>query len=240
MILNFIIYLRYTRSPLYSFLFTLPLFIIYEIGLLLSTSEDLSYLRNGADALMRTMLSVFGITGLFWIGGIFLVGFLTIYFLQKYSWDEYEIKSRYFLSMVLESTIWSYLLFIFMSNMHILLMVTNGHRVIQNVTLAIGAGIYEEMLFRVVLIFLFNYIFALVFKCNNYLKLGISIVFASVFFSLFHFIGEFSDYFSFNIFMIRFLAGIALGILYYFRGFGITAWTHSLYDLIVLTRITTQ
>ena len=33
--------------------------------------------------------------------------------------------------------------------------------------------------------------------------------------------------------MIRFLAGIALGILYYFRGFGITAWTHSLYDLIV-------
>ena len=240
MILNFIIYLRYTRSPLYSFLFTLPLFIIYEIGLLLSTSEDLSYLRNGADALMRTMLSVFGITGLFWIGGIFLVGFLTIYFLQKYSWDEYEIKSRYFLSMVLESTIWSYLLFIFMSNMHILLMVTNGHRVIQNVTLAIGAGIYEEMLFRVVLIFLFNYIFALVFKWNNYLKLGISIVFASVFFSLFHFIGEFSDYFSFNIFMIRFLAGIALGILYYFRGFGITAWTHSLYDLIVLTRITTQ
>jgi hypothetical protein len=40
--------------------------------------------------------------------------------------------------------------------------------------------------------------------------------------------------------MIRFLAGIALGILYCFRGFGIAAWTHSLYDLIVLTRITTQ
>ena len=58
-------------------------------------------------------------------------------------------------------------------------------------------------------------------------------------FSLFHFIGEFGDYFSFDIFMIRFLAGIALGILYCFRGFGITAWTHSLYDLIVLTRITT-
>ena len=240
MILSFIIYLRYTRSPLYSLLFTLPLFIIYEIGLLLSTSEDLSYLRNGADALMRKMLSVFGINGLFWIGGVFLVGFFIIYILQKYSWDEYEIKSRYFISMVFESMIWSYLLFIFMSNMHILLMVTNGHRVIQNVTLAIGAGIYEEILFRVILIFLFNYIFALVFQWNNYLKIFISIIFASVFFSLFHFIGEFSDYFSFNIFMIRFLAGIALGILYYFRGFGITAWTHSLYDLIVLTRITTQ
>ena len=240
MILNFIIYLRYTRSPLYSFLFTLPLFIIYEIGLLLSTSEDLSYLRNGADALMRRMLSIFGIDGLFWISGVFLFGFLIIYFLQKYSWNEYDIKSNYFLSMVLESIIWSYVLFIFMSNMHILLMATNGYRVIQNVTLAIGAGIYEEILFRVILIFLFNYTFSLVFRWNNYLNTGISIVFASVLFSLFHFIGEFGDYFSFDIFMIRFLAGIALGILYCFRGFGITAWTHSLYDLIVLTRITTQ
>ena len=142
--------------------------------------------------------------------------------------------------MVLESMIWSYILFIFMSNMHILLMVTNGYRVIQNVTLAIGAGIYEEILFRVILIFLFNYLFALVFQWNNYLKIGLSIISASVFFSLFHFIGEFGDYFSFNIFMIRFLAGIVLGILYCLRGFGITAWTHSLYDLIVLTRITTQ
>ena len=240
MILNFIIYLRYTRSPLYSFLFALPLFIIYEVGLLLSISEDLSYLRNGADALMRKMLSTFGIAGLFWISGVFLLAFLIIFFLQKYSWNEYEIKSRYFLSMVLESTIWSYVLFILMSNMHVLLMVTNSHRVIQNVTLAIGAGIYEEILFRVILIFLFNYTFALVFRWNKYLNTGISIVFASVFFSLFHFIGEFGDFFSFNIFMIRFLAGIALGILYCFRGFGITAWTHSLYDLIVLTRITTQ
>tara|TARA_Y100001980_G_C14153442_1_gene35238 strand:+ start:66 stop:425 length:360 start_codon:yes stop_codon:yes gene_type:complete len=119
-------------------------------------------------------------------------------------------------------------------------MVTNGYRVIQNVTLAIGAGIYEEILFRVLLIFLLNYTFALVFQWNNYLKTGISIIFASVLFSLFHFIGEFGDYFSFNIFMVRFLAGIALGILYSSRGFGITAWTHSLYDLIVLTRITTQ
>ena len=54
----------------------MPLFIIYEIGLLLSTSEDLSYLRNGADALMRKMLSIFGIDGLFWISGVFLLGFL--------------------------------------------------------------------------------------------------------------------------------------------------------------------
>lgn len=240
MILNFIIYLRYTSSPFYSLLFTLPLFLVYEIGLLLCKSDDISYLRNGADALMRQMLSSFGISGLFWMGGGFLIGSIAIYLIQKFSWEEYEIKSSYFVSMVIESILWSYLLFIFMSNMHLFLMAPIGYKVIQNVTLAIGAGIYEEILFRVVLIFLLNYILSLVFQWKNYLKNSVSIILASIFFSLFHFIGEFGDYYSFNIFMIRFLAGIYLGVLYCLRGFGIAAWSHSLYDLLVLTRITTQ
>jgi len=240
LILNFIIYLRYTSSPFYSFLFTLPLFIIYEIGLFLSMSDNVTYFRNGADALMRQMLSTFGISGLFWIGGIFCFAYIALYFVQKYSWEEYEIKSSYFVSMVLESIFWSYLLFLLMSNMHLILMTPSGYEVLQNVTLAVGAGIYEEILFRVILIFLFNYIFALVFQFEYYFKNAVSIILASVCFSLFHFIGDFGDHYSFNIFMVRFLAGIYLGILYFFRGFGITAWTHSLYDLIVLTYITTQ
>ena len=197
-------------------------------------------MRNGADALMRQMLSALGIGGLFWIGGLFFIGFITIYLLQKYSWDDYEIKSRYFISMVIESIFWSYLLFIFMSNMHLLLMVPNGTRIIQNVTLAIGAGIYEEILFRIISIYLFKYILGLIFQWGDQSKIGISIILAAVLFSLFHFIGEFGDPFSFVIFMVRFLAGITLGLLYILRGFGITAWTHSLYDLIVLTSVTTQ
>ena len=136
--------------------------------------------------------------------------------------------------MVFESILWSYLLFLLMSNMHLILMTPTGYKVLQNVTLAVGAGVYEEILFRVVLIVLFNYILVLVFQWEPYFKNAVSIVLASVCFSLFHFIGEFGDYYSFNIFMVRFLAGIYLGILYCSRGFGITAWTHSLYDLIVL------
>ena len=38
--------------------------------------------------------------------------------------------------------------------------------------------------------------------------------------------------------MIRFFAGILLGVIYFSRGFGITAWAHSIYDLIILTKIT--
>jgi len=41
-----------------------------------------------------------------------------------------------------------------------------------------------------------------------------------------------------ELFLLRFFAGIVLGALYFARGFGITAYTHSIYDLIVLIQIT--
>ena len=166
-------------------------------------SDDVAYLRNGADALMRQLLATFGISGLFWIGGFFCSAYLILYFIQKYSWEEYEIKSRYFMSMVFESIFWSYLLFLLMSNMHLILMTPSCHKVIQNVTLAVVAGIYEEILFRVFLIVLFNYMFALLFQWEYHFKNAVSIVIASICFSLFHFIGEFGDYYSFNIFMVE-------------------------------------
>ena len=70
--------------------------------------------------------------------------------------------------MVFESLLWSILLFIFMSNIHLLLMIPSSTRVIQNVTLAIGAGIYEEFLFRVILIFLLKYILGLIFQWGHF------------------------------------------------------------------------
>ncbi|GIS72926.1 MAG: hypothetical protein CM1200mP10_25030 [Candidatus Neomarinimicrobiota bacterium] len=37
---------------------------------------------------------------------------------------------------------------------------------------------------------------------------------------------------------MRFIAGIFLGIIYVFRGFGPAAYAHTVYDLIVLTLVT--
>jgi membrane protease YdiL (CAAX protease family) len=116
----------------------------------------------------------------------------------------------------------------------------NGKILIQQITLAIGAGIYEEFLFRVVLILILSSILSIIFKWNKNSINSVSIIISAGIFSAFHFIGEFGDFFSFDIFMARFLAGILLGILYLFRGFGITAWSHSIYDLIVLTKITIE
>ena len=43
-----------------------------------------------------------------------------------------------------------------------------------------------------------------------------------------------------DLFMIRFIAGVLLGIVYALRGFGIAAYTHTIYDLGVLTALATS
>ena len=233
-------YWNNTKTPLYSFFFSIPLFIIYEIGIFLSSSSALVLMRNGADALMRQVLSALGINGFHWMGGIFFFGFILTYFYQKQFWRKIEIEANYFGFMFFESCLWSIGLYYFMSNVHILLMVPNGSFILQQVALAVGAGIYEEFLFRVLLISSIGGVLGFIFQWSHNVKKFTAMIIAAGIFSAFHFIGEFGDYFSFNVFMVRFLAGTVLGVLYFLRGFGIVAWTHSVYDLIILTRISTQ
>ena len=239
--MNLIIkYLEYTRTPIYSLLFTLPFFLIYEVGIFLTSNENLNIMRNGADALMRQILSTFGLVGLYWMGAIFFIAIILTFLVQRKYWYDIEIFGNYLIIMVFESLFWSVLLYFFMSNVYLFLMNPNGEVLIQQITLAIGAGIYEEFFFRVVLILLISSILALVFNWNKKINNWLSMIIAAGIFSAFHFIGDYADFFSFKIFMVRFLAGIILGTLYFFRGFGITAWSHSIYDLIIITKITTQ
>ena len=53
-------------------------------------------------------------------------------------------------------------------------------------------------------------------------------------FSAFHYIGAYGDPFQLGSFTFRFLAGLVFSGLYLTRGFGITAWTHALYDVYVM------
>ena len=53
-------------------------------------------------------------------------------------------------------------------------------------------------------------------------------------FSAFHYIGPLGEPLKLESFVFRTLAGLAFSGLYLTRGFGITAWTHALYDVAVL------
>tara|TARA_B100001250_G_scaffold413954_1_gene449939 strand:+ start:845 stop:1564 length:720 start_codon:yes stop_codon:yes gene_type:complete len=233
-------YYKVTKSPFYGFIFTIPLFLIYEVGIIINSNNNMISMRNGADVLMRQILSFFGLNGIYWLGFIFLISYVITFFIHKKKIKQNEIDNLYLFIMMIESLFWANLIYFFMSNVHLLLMNPIGSIILQRVTLAIGAGIYEEFLFRVLLILLLSQIINFIFKWNFRFSRLIAMIISAGIFSSFHFLGEYGDYFSFNIFMIRFFAGIFLGILYFTRGFGIVAWSHSIYDLIVLTKITTN
>jgi len=231
-------YFLQTRSSFYSFLFTIPLFFIYEVGILFLSKDDILVVRNGADFLMRSILELFGIFGLYGLGAIFLIGFIITYIYFFNDKSNKSIRADYLFIMIFESVCWALILYFLLSKFMLVLMNPIGKTITQQVTLAVGAGIYEEFLFRVMLISGLTGIIGFVFLWSEKVRKAAALIIAAGIFSAFHFVGDYGDFFSMELFLLRFFAGIILGILYIARGFGITAYAHSIYDLIVLIQIT--
>jgi hypothetical protein len=99
---------------------------------------------------------------------------------------------------------------------------------------SLGAGVYEELLFRVLLVS------GLLLAARVVLGLGtvaasiFAVVTGALIFSAFHYIGPYGDPLELPSFVFRTVAGLAFSGLYVTRGFGITAWTHALYDVFLL------
>jgi len=229
-----------THSPLYSFIFTMPLFVLYEIGTVFLSSEDIMVLRNGADVLMKQVLGLFGIYSIYGFSASFMVGFSIAFLRQKKSLKTLVIKGNYLLMMFFESILYGAILFILLGAFQTFFMSPVSRRLFQQVVLSLGAGIYEEFVFRVVLITGIAAILGFIFQWERTARYTGGVIVAAAIFSLFHFIGEFGDPFSIDLFSIRFFAGIILGGIYAARGFGVAAYSHAIYDLIVLTIITTN
>jgi hypothetical protein len=102
--------------------------------------------------------------------------------------------------------------------------------------LSLGAGIYEELLFRVLLVGLFAWIGRRVLGFRPLIAGTSAAIAGALIFSAFHYIGPFGDPWQLYSFVFRTIAGLFFSALYLTRGFGITAWTHALYDVFLVFR----
>ena len=102
--------------------------------------------------------------------------------------------------------------------------------------LSIGAGLYEELVFRVLLVggLYWGIQHLASDKITAYL---VAAVVGAMVFSAVHYIGALGDPFELSSFFFRFLFGLALNALFLVRGFGVAAWTHALYDILVVSQI---
>lgn len=227
-------YWNKTRTPIYNLIFVIPVIIIYEIGIILITKMEISNLRNGADVLLRILLDSFGISSLHTIGYLLLGGAIISVILQRRKGEKIQIQGHYLVFMLFESVMWASIVFWLMNN-RLFLSSTQSTVVIQQIILSLGAGIYEEFVFRAILVSGLAAVFGFIFQWTVIVRSIAGIIAAAVLFSIFHFFGQFGDVFSWSLFFTRFVAGIMLGTLFIFRGYGITAYTHAVYNLIVLT-----
>jgi membrane protease YdiL (CAAX protease family) len=113
-----------------------------------------------------------------------------------------------------------------------------------DIVTGIGAGIFEELIFRLILICLLMLIFQDFLKMEKKPAVVLSVVISAILFSAHHHIffanGQFyqGDTFTVGKFVFRAIAGVYFAILYAVRGFGVTAGTHALYNIFaVLARI---
>ncbi|MEX2586066.1 MAG: CPBP family glutamic-type intramembrane protease, partial [Balneolaceae bacterium] len=108
-----------------------------------------------------------------------------------------------------------------------------GQTKLQLLALSLGAGLYEELFFRVILVSLLVWAFSKIIS-RRWIASWTAVLVAAACFSLAHYLGAYGDPFTLNSFLFRFLFGLALNFIYLYRGFGMAAWTHAIYDLLVV------
>src|SRR5207247_9229530 len=102
--------------------------------------------------------------------------------------------------------------------------------------LSLGAGIYEELLFRVVLVGLIAWAGTKLLGWRPLVAGVAATVLGALIFSAFHYIGPYGDRLDVYSFVFRPIAGLFFSDLSLLRGFGITAWSHALSATFLLPR----
>ncbi|MEM1212910.1 MAG: CPBP family intramembrane glutamic endopeptidase [Planctomycetota bacterium] len=97
--------------------------------------------------------------------------------------------------------------------------------------ISIGAGIFEELLFRLVAIALLHGLLVDVLQLPDRWGMVAAVVCSSLAFAFYHF-GE-NDPLVWAHFALYCLAGVYLAVVYIVRGFGIVVAVHAIYDVIV-------
>lgn len=230
-----------SRTATYGFLMALPLLIGYEVLIWLTNRGEQFPIRISAEVWMKRVLPTLGATGTHILAAVVLIMGVAIFMYERKK--KIPLRVRYAGGMVIESAVYAVLLaFLVMSiTQQIFAAAPSGIQMreaslAQQVALSIGAGLYEELLFRVILVGGLFVVARLVFE-NKFFAYGLAAVVGALLFSTVHYIGALGDSFTMSSFAFRAIFGLALNVLFLVRGFAIAAWTHALYDILVVTRI---
>ena len=196
---------------------------------------------NGADFVTTFLFRNLGFTRvqyLGFVGAVVVLFLVTLALLKK----RQPFNARVVFPVLLESTIYA----LSMGSLILLVMTRvlglsprlaatlEQEGILARFVMSLGAGVYEEAVFRLGLLTAFGALFEKIFRWGRWLALPAALLLSSIAFSAVHHIPPHGDPLSLGIFTFRVLAGAFFGVLFWFRGFAVAVYTHAFYDVYVL------
>lgn len=241
-------YYHASRAPRYSLLFALPLLIGYEALAILLPAKETQGVRNGAEVLLRSAFDlVAGQWGNIAFGAVVL-GIAAWLIARDVTANGVPSRKSFFVFMTVESVLLAAVFAVAASAITarvlgaLHLMAAGGGTAIDLPTrlmVSLGAGVFEELLFRVVLVTSLIWLAQGLFGMRASVAAGVAVVLSALIFSAFHYVGPYGDKFTTASFLFRAVGGLLFSVIYVLRGFGIVAWTHALYDVGLLLLVGT-
>ena len=226
-------YAEQTRRPLACLLFLLPLVAAYEAALVM-THSALGEVRPGlaAPQLLERFFGLFGVTGYYLPGAALVVILLIMHLVSGHAW---RVQPAVLAGMAGESLLWAMPL-LGLNYLHLFAVATGGadRTWVDDLVLSIGAGIYEELLFRLMVITVLMILIVDVCGVKHLWGAGLSIAISSLLFAAHHYPPIGTDVFQPSEFLFRLIAGWYLAGVFIYRGFGIAVGAHAMYNVIVV------
>lgn len=219
-------------QPLTDLGMTLPIFVIYHLGVVFLP------VRNAADWVTQQLVQLvhhdrlvyfvltLGLGGLY-VGILVLLGRGHSFRWKNFAW------------LAAEGVVYALAMRVAASAVVGRLFLASGvDGAFTGFVMSLGAGLYEEIAFRVVLFGVGLRFLRVLFKpatpTRRMLLICLWALLAASIFSGWHHVGALGDPFNARVFVFRLVCGLVFTAIYRFRGFAPAVWTHVLYDLWVL------
>lgn len=262
-------YFWLSQRPLHALVFLLPMVVLYELGSIFYLFDGDTGVRTTvrAENLLRVFFEQFGVLW-FLLPGITVVAVLLAW--HVVSRDKWRVRPMVIAGMHLESALWAVPLLVAAAMLQQarggLVMVdesalaSTGQSLMAmpwpaRATISLGAGIYEELVFRLAGLSMLHLLFKDLMGLRDGWAKGLAVAITALAFAFYHdrqvlhsgvdlgqWLGMlFSLELTGTLSAVRWgallfytLAGVFFAIIYLQRGFGVVVGTHAAYDLAVL------
>jgi len=255
---------RDPRNLLTSLILVFPLFIVYQLGVLVTWPT-----LNGADLLTRFLLVNLGLSRQAYLGYTLAAAALYVLSMGVLR-KRQEVQLRMAIPVLLEAGIYALTL----GSVIVLVMTRVFHLdprlvissalgpgaptanvlakgaassalpglaaglaeqgLLARFVMSCGAGVWEEAVFRLLILGGLVALGHNVMGLRRPLAIAGGLFLSAALFSAAHHIPPNGDPFRIGVFVYRLLAGVAFGLIYWWRGFAVAVYSHAFYDLYVL------